>query len=73
MYNKRLKLSELLSCSINHGSEISSFASVKVFIYHIPEFVKICFCCKVNYSGVLSVKIFEKNVVTFHQLLSKAQ
>ena len=63
----------MLLCSINHRSEILSFASVKIFIYHMLEFVKTCLCCKENYSSIIFVKILKRNVVTLHQLLNSTQ
>ena len=73
MYSKRLKLSELLSCSFNHGSEVLAFDSIKLFMYHMIEFVKTCLCCKENYSSILFVKILRRSVVTCHELLNMAQ
>ena len=73
MYTKRLTLSKLLPCSFNHGSEVLAFDSIKLFMYHMIEFVKTGLCCKENYSSILFVKILRRSVVTFHELLSIAQ
>ena len=73
MYTKRLTLSKLLPCNFNHGREVLAFDSIKLFMYHMIEFVKTGLCCKENYSSILFVKILRRSVVTFHELLSIAQ